>query len=272
MPFQLSDISDRHLKLAGHLSVWRSRYQKAGLLDVNRPDSPLAQHFKSSQELLRRGVLDLAELEIFNLAAKYMELRDVEKYDPQLVKRFKRRLRTNRLDDYLGVQCELAVASMLLANSFPFSCPDPPDFEIMVAGSRNATFIECTSVHIAADSNKELIYKIGSAINNKQKKGYCSPGTALVVDITNVMYHSHKTGWNLNPQTIKNSFSDRASKSGFGAVVIICEMGNFEKERIETMYQRLSIESPSPELHTVLDQCFADGRYSVTDVFLPRIS
>src|SRR5438876_1213321 len=108
MSFQLGDkiISDRHLQLAGRLSVWRSRYRKAGLLDENQPDSPLAQHFQSSKEALRCGALDIAELEILNLAAQYMELGEVGKYDPQLVRTLKRRLGTQRLDDYLGVQCE----------------------------------------------------------------------------------------------------------------------------------------------------------------------
>jgi hypothetical protein len=274
MTFQLGDriISDRHLKLAGRLSVCRKHYQKAGFLDDNQPDSPLAQHFQSSQDALRRGALDIAEVEIFNLAAKLMELGQVGKYDPQLLRRIKQRLRTHRLDDYLGVQCEIAVASLLLAKRFQFTCPDPPDFQIKVEGSEQPACIECTSVHIETDSDRELIYKVGSAINAKKKKEYCRADSALVVDITNVMYHSHKAGWNLNPNAIKENFADLASDSGFGAVLILCEVGNLEKGRMETLYSRLAIESPSVELQTVLDQCFTDGEYFVTQAVFPRIS
>jgi len=76
MHFQIGDnfISDRHLKLAGRLWLCRRDYRKTGFLDDNRPDSPVAQHFQSSLELLRSGAVDIAELEIFNLAAKYYEL------------------------------------------------------------------------------------------------------------------------------------------------------------------------------------------------------
>jgi hypothetical protein len=177
MHFQIGDnfISDRHLKLAGRLWLCRRDYRKAGFLDDNRPNSPVAQHFQSSLELLRSGAVDIAELEIFNLAAKYYELADIGKYDSQLLKRYKRRLRSQRLDDYLGVQCEIAVASALLLRRFQFICPDPPDFEIRGEGAAQLAHMECTSVHITQDSGKELLYKVGSAINAKQAKGYCDP-------------------------------------------------------------------------------------------------
>lgn len=274
MPFQLGNriLSDRHLRLAGHLSVWRSRYRKARLLDANQLDSPLAQHFQSSQEALRNGAFDIAELEILDLAAKYLELGEIGKYDPKLLREFRRRLRTQRLHDYLGVQCEVAVASILLKKRFQFTCPDPPDFEIRIDASEQAACIECTSVHIEKDSDKELIYKVGSAINDKKKKGYCKASSALVVDITNVMYHSHKNGWNLNPNGIKDKFADSAADSGFGAVLIFCEVGNIEKARTETLYSRLAVEEPSIELQTVLDRCFPDGEYFVTKAVFPRIS
>lgn len=274
MPFQLGDklISDRLLQLAGSLSIWRSRYRKAGLLDEDQPDSPLAQHFQSSKGALRRGAFDIAELEIRNLAAKYMELVDIGKYDPQLLKRLKRRLGTHRLDDYFGVQCEISVASMLLRKGLQFTCPDPPDFEISTDAVEQAAYIECTSIHVEKDSDKMLIYKVGSPINDKKQKEYCNARTALVVDVTNVMYHSHKNGWNLNPFAIKERFSDGAANSGFGAVLIFCEVGNLKKLRVETLYSHLAIESPSTELQTVLDQCFPDGEYSVTNAVFPRIS
>src|SRR6266536_1945543 len=266
MPFQLGEtfISDRHLKLAGHLSVWQSRYRKAGLLDPNQPDSPLSEHFRSSREALRTMAFDIAELAIFNLAAKYMELHDLGRHHPEVARTVKRRLRSSRLDDYLGVQCEIAVASMLIKKGFQFTCPDPPDFQIKVGASEKPALIECTSIHIEKESDKELIYKVGSAINDKKKKAYCNASSALVVDITNVMYHSHKVGRDLNPNAIKDKFADGAADSGFGAVMILCEVANFEKERVETVYSRLAVESPSNELQTVLDQCFSDGEYSVT--------
>src|SRR5215212_9001578 len=262
MPFRIGNtfLSDRHLKLAGYLSLYRSRYEKTGLLDLNLPDSPMTQQYRTGQELLRNGALDIAEVQILNWGAKYLELCDLEKFAPHVVRRFKRRLRTNRLDDYLGVQCELAVASMLVSKSFQFSCPDPPDFQINVNGSQEA-FIECTSVHIGTDSDKDRLYKIGSAINNKQKKGYCNGNTALVIDVTNVMYKSDEGGWDLNPQAIKNRFFDRAANSGFGAVLIISETVTLDEMRFQTVYDRLSVKGPSPQLQTVLDQCFPEGIY-----------
>jgi hypothetical protein len=150
MPFRLGDklISDRHLRLAGRLSVWQSRYRQSALLDANQPDSPLAQHFHSFREALRSGALDIAELEILDLAAKYMELGEIGKYHAQLITRLRRRLRSHRLDDYLGVQCEIAVASMLLKKRFQFTCPDPPDFQIKVDTSEKIACVECTSIHI----------------------------------------------------------------------------------------------------------------------------
>jgi hypothetical protein len=274
MPFQLGNriISDRHLQLAGRLSRWRSRYVKGRLLDANKHDSPLAQHFQSSKEALRCGAFDIAELEILDLAAKYMELGEIGKYDLQILRKFKKRLRSDRLDDYLGVQCEVAVASMLLRKRFQFTCPDPPDFEVKVNGSKHVACVECTSVHIEKDSDKELIYKVGSAINDKKKKGYCKARSALVVDITNVMHHSHKSGWNLNPNAIKDKFAEGAANSGFGAVLILCQVRNIEKARVETLYSRLAVEGPSVELQAVLDQCFPDGEYLVTKAVFPRIS
>jgi len=274
MLFQIGDrfIPDRHLRLASYLSIARRRYKNAGLLDVNRCDSPITQYFQTSQELLRNGALDLAELKIMNLLAKYMEFRDVEKYAPQLVSRFKQRLRTNRFDDYLGVQCELAVASSLLTKNFQFTCPDPPDFQINTDGSTQAAFIECTSVHVSADSDRDLSYKIGSAINSKRRKGYCKSETGLVIDVTNVMYHSLSSASPLDPTDIKDRFCDLAANSGFGAVLIICELGDVDSRCFKTMYQHLSIKNPSPELQTVLDHCFPNGKYSVPNAVVPQAS
>src|SRR5262249_20512907 len=81
MPFHIGNtfLSDRHLKLAGYLSLYRSRYEKAGLLDLNLADSPMTQQYRTGQELLRNGALDIAEVQILNWAAKYLELCDLEK-------------------------------------------------------------------------------------------------------------------------------------------------------------------------------------------------
>jgi hypothetical protein len=274
MPFQIGHIliSDRHLQLAGQLSVSQSRYRKAGVLDPAQLDSPLMQHFRSARELLRHRSFGIAELEILSLAANYMELLEVGKANPAFSKRVRRLLRSDRLDDYLGAQCEIGVASMLLKKRVGFICPDPPDFQITSPASGKNAGIECTSIHIEKESNKELIYKIGAAINRKKKKGYCNANTALIIDITNVMHHSHKVGWNLNPNSIKDQFADSAAQSGFGAVIIVCEVGNLEKQRVETLYSRLAIENPSKELQSVLDLGFPDGKYFVTKPVFPRIS
>jgi hypothetical protein len=141
-----------------------------------------------------------------------------------------------------------------------------------VSESEKAACIECTSLHIEEESDKELIYKIGSAINAKKNKGYCNAASALVIDITNIMHHSHKAGWDLNPNAIKNRFGDFATDSGFGAVLILCDLGNLGKQRVETVYSRLAVEDPSNELRAVLDKCFPDGEYVVTKAVFPRIS
>lgn len=242
------------------------------MLDPAQLDSPLMQHFRSARELLRHRSFGIAELEILSLAANYMELLEVGKANPAFSKRVRRLLRSDRLDDYLGAQCEIGVASMLLKKRVGFICPDPPDFQITSPASGKNAGIECTSIHIEKESNKELIYKIGAAINRKKKKGYCNANTALIIDITNVMHHSHKVGWNLNPNSIKDQFADSAAQSGFGAVIIVCEVGNLEKQRVETLYSRLAIENPSKELQSVLDLGFPDGKYFVTKPVFPRIS
>lgn len=150
---------------------------------------------------------------------------------------------------------------------------DPPDFRISIDGSKQAAFIECTSVHIAADSDKDLSYKIGSAINSKRRKEYCRANTALVIDITNVMYHSLVSASHLNPLVLKDKFYHSAANSGFGAVLIICELGDLDSRGFfKTMYQRLSVESPSSQLEVALDQCFPDGRYSLANTVVPRVS
>jgi hypothetical protein len=86
------------------------------------------------------------------------------------------------------------------------------------------------------------------------------------------MHLSHKNGWNLNPGAIIETYSGAAANSGFGAVLILSEIANLEKERVETVYLRLAAHNPSIELERILDKCFPDGQYPVTRALLPRIS
>jgi hypothetical protein len=54
--------------------------------------------------------------------------------------------------------------------------------------------------------------------------------------------------------------------------LIISEMVTLDEMRFQTVYDRLSIKGPSPQLQTVLDQCFPEGVYLLRNPILPRVS
>lgn len=266
-------IPERRLKLAGQLSIRRKRLEERGLLPgVSNQDGPIAIQLGIIKAQLQKDEFDFAELGLLKLRYLCDRLDEIAARDKRSWKYFLGQLRTHRLDDYLGATSELNLASILARNGIEFRRPDPPDFQI--GDAQAAANIECSSAHVDGDTNKDLTYKINSAINRKKEKPYCNSSTALMIDMTNVMYRSHLTGWNMDPLQLKEQLTKPAQESGFGSILLQCQIGSLHAKRvqIELAFLRIDGKERSPELQMVLDKCFPPGEYAIEHAVFPRMS
>lgn len=127
---------------------------------------------------------------------EYLEL--IKKVDISIYERYKKRL-TNYINDvaFYGDMFELNIAWTLFQKKVVFSITEPPkpDFEIL--NNNNTVFIECTSVQFdfkTTPTKEKMLWKIKGALSTKMQKNYANSSTVLMVDITNLCYHSAVLG------------------------------------------------------------------------------
>lgn len=199
-------------------------------------------------------------------------LEQIRRCDKRVLRKFVRRLKTNRDDDYAGTVCELNTACILIKKGIHFTNPDPPDF--LVRTRATPSIIECTSVHMGSFANKPLSYKVASAIRKKAAKSYCGPATALVIDTTNILFHSHSAGWALTPRSLRNEYEWLVKRSRFGAVVLFGLFGNVENGRkvLRLAYARIDGSRPTYSLHRLLTSVFPLGALETSGMIIPRFS
>jgi hypothetical protein len=174
------------------------------------------------------------------------DLERIERDAPMALRNLRRRLKTATDEDYFGLRCETAVAALLSSHGFTYDFDlrgGSPDF---VIHGHDAARIECTSRH-RVQGGGNLDARILNAVQAKARKGYCSPNTGLVVDITNLQYHSvEATGGQLGGPQLENAVRQALREHRFGFVVLL-EMLNDHTQRLVNRVVRIRVDHPDIE-------------------------
>ena len=155
--------------------------------------------------------------EAFRVGLFAMQLERLSKVNPLLLTSFRRGLRKISANEYFGFRFEVQTAMMLIGTGLPFTKREAPDFEITVS-DHDPVYVECASTNLARRTDKDVLYKISSAIAKKARKPYCNSSTALLLDFTNVFYRSIEVGNSLNMDSVKSTVLESARQTPFGAV------------------------------------------------------
>lgn len=96
-------------------------------------------------------------------------------------------------EGYFGVRQEIRTAASMAAKRLEFKKSETPDFIVRMPESDALVGVECTSCVLPerlSDPQKELMYKIGSALRKKSSKAYGVHTPILEIDITNLLFES----------------------------------------------------------------------------------
>lgn len=222
---------------------------------------PIDRMVKDTISYHLHSQIELRNLEFTKLLMLEKNLRDVEGYDVNLLRIYRSKLNSRQLSDYIGARFELNIATTLIRKNVIFETPDPPDFLVNMDGTIVA--IECGSAHLPNSKDGNLLYKLSSVINQKAKKPYCAPTTALCVDFTNIHYRSDENGqidasgsFDLRTRTHVQNTLDQTN---FGGVILVSIVHNFESNRLESIYMRCDNKNIAAPLRGLLDHCFPIG-------------
>lgn len=118
------------------------------------------------------------------------DLQIIAEHDHDLLRHFKNELhRLLALPNYFGLRLEIRIAASLIAKAVHFQKSEAPDF---VLTDWQGVGIECTSAHLDLKSMKrpeQVVYKVGSAIDNKSRHKYTTQLTILALDVSNLLFH-----------------------------------------------------------------------------------
>jgi hypothetical protein len=98
--------------------------------------------------------------------------------------------RAGRREDYFGVRQEIRTATSLSLKRIQFQKTERPDF--ILSTDHGSLGVESTSCQLSGElsRNKDIVYKIESALNKKAQKIYAIYPVLLEIDITNILFHA----------------------------------------------------------------------------------
>lgn len=193
------------------------------------------------------------------LGSLVMELHDIQAHDPKLLNAFRRRLRKASSGEFSGIRFEVMVARLLIDRRISFTRQESPDF--LIHGFGLETGIECTGAQLAAPKDKDLKYKVRSAVSSHAGKTYVGPNVALVVDITNVQWHNDQIiGERYTVQSLHNFLLELTPTTRFGSIAVIIFVGQAgPPARLQLHGIRVDHERVTAGLRSCLDAMFPIG-------------
>jgi len=225
--------------------------------------SPLGRSFQGILIHHNKGNSRHRDFELFKLQFLIQHLQRIEKARPELLRRYKRKLRkAGSTDSYFGARFEVNIASSLITKGLEVEAGERPDFAI----TDSPVAVECTSVRLrTAKAKTTLTYKIGAAVRQKEKLGYASRYTALFIDITNIAHNSRP----FDTEPFRAAATTAIGPCPFGAVLLFTYLMNNDLNRLESNYIRVDHPEIAPELGDFLDRHFAITVHLVHDLSIP---
>jgi len=206
------------------------------------------------------------DIQLGKLLLLIKHLTVIEKYDKHLLAVFRKKLKKITVERYYGERLEINTAATLIQKDIKFTKRESPDFDIFE--NSDTCHIECTSTHLTKNSlkNKDDIFKIKKAIQEKSKKPYCNKQTALFIDITNLFY------FGLDPEQ-KDKLHDDIKKilqqSNYGSVLLFGYSKGRNSNTYNSNYNRIDNEKIGNKLSFFLDKHYPLGYVRVREAFFP---
>jgi hypothetical protein len=196
-------------------------------------------------------------------------LRLIEQDAPKLLPVFGRKLLSRDVHTFFGTHHEVVIAGKLLAKGLRprYEPPGGPDF--ILDDAEKTVGIECSSAHIGDSlataeiyvvdaqepGEKDLAYKLASAIRAKAKKPYAAPNVLVSLDTTNIEAVSGAE------QTSLDEAVRALEKTSFGAALLWVSLFNVDDPEgvLYSAYRRIDAPKIAPELRTFLDLYWPKG-------------
>ena len=196
--------------------------------------------------------------EAFRIGIFAMQMEKMSKTNPAVFSSFRRKVRKISTNEYFGYRFEVQIAMTLIEGEIPFEKCEAPDFEIRL-DERFSVFIECVSTNLGQPRDRDVRYKISSAIAKKAKKPYCNKQTALFLDFTNVFYRSVEARNVLNTDLVESMVIENARETSFGAVCACSMINILDKKKYALAFAAVyRAEDADPTFTAFLDNYFAN--------------
>lgn len=209
--------------------------------------------------------------ELIKMTLLVKHLKEIERYDLDLLKIFKKQLyKCDARDKYFGVRFEINIAASLIRKNVIFTKDESPDFRVHKGDGQ--IFVECGSAHLSKPKPGDVKYKICSVINKKSRKPYCNPVTALFIDITNIIYNNLINAILPEKSEIKEHIKETLFSIPFGAVILFTYIHNKELNRFESVYIRIDNECIDKTLLNFLNEFYPLDEHKIHRYAVPSDS
>jgi hypothetical protein len=234
--------------------------------DASSRNHPIHRSLQHILDLHTQGEFRSRDLHLNRMYLVAKNLAEVREHSPDYFESFKSRIKKAvKGDNYYGVRFELNIAATLARHNVSFEMPDPPDF--LIPGFGEEVTIECTSARRRKRAPKQsYFYKIESAAGKKSRKTYTCSGTAVFVDITNLVFTTLQHNKSLLDLIDRHKLSSMCEEHEYGSLILF----DYETQGsgIASVYYRIDCPAISPDLRAFLNEYFPFGHHDHSDGFL----
>lgn len=223
---ELINLTEKLKNLFGLQVVpWNERY-----------DSHISEDVKVAMKALTSNDMVTYRYMVAKVQFLCTHLDEVRSHDEKLFKHFRNNMKKNyNNSNYYGIRFEMEIAASLIRKKIEFIKQESPDYQI--THNNSLIGIECTSCHLRKDVNtKEVLYKVSSTIEKKNKKSYAQGNNILFIDATNIFYHFEKNRAPNERYPYKKYIQQSFEKSKFGALIIMTTHIAYNNEMICQSY------------------------------------
>jgi hypothetical protein len=216
-----------------------------------------------------QGNNEFRDREITKLTLLASELNDIENFGAELLAQFRNMYRKNRAD-YYGFRMEVAAASLFIRRKITFKKNESPDFIVTMPNNEDV-FVECGSAHLSKRKDKDIGYKIASAVSNKATMPYVNTRTALFLDITNIIHHTLISEIYLEQEYIESIVKKEMNGRQVGGTCLFFYM--LDKEKAYFGYHLIRIDNDSVDflLQEFLSEHFPKEGQETSNYDVPSI-
>ena len=215
-----------------------------------------------------QGNHEYRDREITKLSLLKDELKQIEEFDPELLRKFRNQYRRGNRPEYFGTRMEIAAASCFVRKNISFIKQESPDFVICRPNGKKV-FVECGSTHLSIHKAGNIGYKISSSIRAKVILPYFSTATVLFLDITNVLHNSLISRAYLEQQAIESVAKQQMDEKPIGGTCLFFYVMNKESDSFDLQFIRVDNNTADPELTKFLNELLPVGDQDVSDYDIP---